>query len=272
MGKGGGSKQQVTTTKSDISPELRPYRQEILGAAQDLFRGGAPAYMSTYVAPSAQTLGALAGMEQAAAGFSPFLQTAEQTLMQNLTGTNPLFQQALQPTIQAAMQPAISAGRFGSGYAQKAIAEAVAPQVYQAQQAAMGQLPSFYAMSMLPAETQATVGAVREEIERQKLEEAAMEEQYPYASQYGLLSDYANIFAGLPLGSESQAIKPISKPSRLGQLAGFGLQAAGMLGGAGSGSLLSNFAMNMAPSFFGAPSPMGGFGAGGNIFNQGFRR
>lgn len=272
MGKGGGSKQQVTTTKSDISPELRPYRQEILGAAQDLFRGGAPAYMSTYVAPSAQTLGALSGMEQAAAGFSPFLQTAEQTLMQNLTGTNPLFQQALQPTIQAAMQPAISAGRYGSGYAQKAIAEAVAPQVYQAQQAAMGQLPSFYAMSMLPAETQATVGAVREEIERQQLEEAAQEAQYPYASQYGLLTDYANIFAGLPLGQEGQTIKPISKPSRLGQLAGFGLQAAGILGGAGSGSLLSNLAMNMAPKAFGAPSPMGGFGAGGNIFNQGFRR
>jgi len=266
MGKGGGSKQQVTTTKSDISPELRPYRQEILGAAQALFRGGAPAYTSTPVAPSARTLGALSGMEQAAAGFSPFLQTAEQTLMQNLTGTNPLFQQALQPTIQAAMQPAISAGRYGSGYAQKAIAEAVAPQVYQAQQAAMGQLPSFYAMSMLPAETQATVGAVREEIERQQLEEAAQEAQYPYASQYGLLSDYANIFAGLPLGSEGQTIRPISKPSRLGQLASIGMQGLGMLGGAGSGSLLSNLAMNMAPSFFGAPSQRRDFGSQGNIF------
>lgn len=253
MGKGGGSKQQVTTTKSDISPELRPYRQEILGAAQDLFRGGAPAYMSTYVAPSQQTLDSLLGMEQAAAGFSPFLQTAEQALMQNLTGTNPLLQQALQPTIEAAVNPFQLGGRYGSGYAQGGVAQAVAPLIYGAQQEALGSLPQMYAMSMLPAETQATVGAVREEIERQELEEAAREAQYPYSSQYGLLTDYANIFAGLPLGSEGQTIKPISKPSRLGQLASFGMQGLGMLAGAPSGGLMSNLAMRMAPSFFSPP-------------------
>ena len=83
-----------------------------------------------------------------------------------------------------------------------------------------------------------------------------MEAQYPYQAERGLLGDYASIFSGLPLGSEGQSITPISKPSTFGQLAGFGLQAAGMLGGAGTGSILGKL-LGM-----GASSAMGGTGGG----------
>lgn len=253
---GGGTTQRVTKQSSDISSEFRPMRKEILDSAMDLFRGGAPDYFSTYVAPSGQTMGALSGMEQAAAGFSPFLSTAQNTIMQNLTGTNPLFQQALQPTIQAAMQPAISAGRYGSGYAQKAIAEAVAPQVYQAQQAAISGLPQMYAMSMLPSETMMRVGAAREEIDRQALEEQAQEGMYPYLSELGLLGDISGLFTSMPLGTEGQTMTPVSKPSPFGQLAGMAMQGAGILGGAGTGSILGSLLMG------GMGGGMGGTGGG----------
>lgn len=256
---GGGETQRVTKQSSDISSTFRPMRKEILDSAMDLFRGGAPDYFSTYVAPSGQTMGALSGMEQAAAGFSPFLSTAQNTIMQNLTGTNPLFQQALQPTIQAAMQPAISAGRYGSGYAQKAIAEAVAPQVYQAQQAAISGLPQMYAMSMLPSETMMRVGAAREEIDRQALEEQAQEAMYPYLSELGLLGDISSLFTSMPLGTEGQTVTPVSKPSTFGQLAGMAMQGAGILGGAGTGSILGQLLMG----------GMGGMGGTGGGFARG---
>ena len=248
MGKGGGSKQQVTTTQSDISKELRPYREEILGAAQDLFRGGYTPYQSTYVAPTQETLDALSGMQQQAALSAPMFQTQRDVLMQNLTGTNPLLQQALKPTIEAAMQPAMSTGRYGSGYAQRGVAEAVAPLIYSAQQEAMGQVPSVYQSGMSPFLTMAQVGAAREQIEQERLAEEAMEAQYPYLAQRGLLSDYASLFGGVPMGQTGQNITPISKPSPLGQIAGIGLQGLGMVAGAPTGGIMEQIIAKQFPS------------------------
>lgn len=238
MGKGGGSKQQVTSTQSDISKELRPYREEILGAAQDLFRGGAPEYTSTYVAPSVETLGALSGMASEAARQSPMFRKQQEVLMQNLSGTNPLMQAALKPYVEQAMQPYQSAGRYGSGYAQRAVAEAVAPQLMAAQQQAMAQVPGVYQTSLMPLQTQAQIGAAREELERQLLEEEAMEAQYPYMSQRGLLGDYAGFFSGMPMGQVGQQITPIHRGSPLAGALGGGLSAmsslAPMLGEGGA--------------------------------------
>lgn len=266
MGKGGGSKQQVTTTKSDISPELRPYRQEILGAGQDLFRGGAPAYMSTYVAPSAETLSALSGMASTAAQASPMFRKQQDVLMQNLSGANPLLSGALRPYIEQAAQPFQTGGRYGSGYQQAAVAEAVAPLVYQAQQQAMSQVPSVFQSSLMPFQTQAQVGAARETLSQQEAIEEAMKARYPYESQLGLLSDYANIFAGLPLGQEGQQITPIQRGSRAAGFLGGGLSAisslAPMLGQGGAmatGGKLAGFAP-YAPYIAGGAALLGALG------------
>ena len=265
MGKGGGSKQQVTTTQSDISQEMRPYRQEIVSGARDLFRGGYTPYQSTYVAPTQETLGALSGMQQQAGLSAPMFQTQRDVLMQNLTGTNPLLQQALQPTIEAAMQPAISAGRYGSGYAQRGVAEAIAPLIYNAQQQAMGQVPSVYQSSMSPFLTMAQVGAAREQIEQERLAEEAMEAQYPYMAQRGLLSDYASLFGSVPVGQTGQQITPIQRGSPLAGALGGGLSAMSalspMLGEGGamaSGGKLFKFAP-YAPAIVGGSALLSAF-------------
>lgn len=242
-GSKGGSSQQVTRQSSDISKDLRPYRKEILDAAQDLFQGGAPEYISTYVPPSVQSISSLNMMEDAARNFQPFLQTAEETFMQNLTGTNPIYDTVFKRMAQEATNPYATGGRYGSGYQQAAVTEALAPTIANVQSNALASLPNLYAMQMLPAETMMQVGAGRELIDQMALEEEARQAQYPYASEYGLLTDYANIFGGLPLGSEGQTVTPINKPSRLGQLASIGLQAAGIAGGASSGSLLTQMIM-----------------------------
>ena len=253
---GGGETQRVTKQSSDISSEFRPMRKEILDSAMDLFRGGAPDYFSTYVAPSGQTMGALSGMEQAAAGFSPFLSTAQNTIMQNLTGTNPLFEQATKSIVEKQLDPYRTGNRYGGGYAQKAVAEGIAPTLYTAQQGALSSLPQMYAMSMLPSETMMKVGAAREEIDRQGLEEQAQEAMYPYLSQLGLLGDISGLFTSMPLGTEGQTVTPVSKPSPFGQLAGMAMQGAGILGGAGTGSILGQLLMG------GMGGGMGGTGGG----------
>ena len=237
---GGGETQKIARTSSDISEDFRPMRKEILDDLLGFYRKGAPSYFSTYVDPSAQTLGGLSGMSQAAAGFSPFLSTAQNTIMQNLTGTNPLLQQALQPTIEKAMNPFQLGGRYGSGYAQGGVAQAVAPLIYGAQQDAISSLPQMYGMSLLPSETMMKVGAAEEEIERQALEEQAQEAMYPYLSQLGLLGDVSSLFTSMPLGTQGQSMTPMYKPSPFGQLAGMAMQGAGILGGAGTSSILGS--------------------------------
>ena len=230
MSKGGGQRQQVTTTTTDLPEYSKPYVTRGLERAEDLYQLGFGPRVSTYVAPSGQTLGALTGMEQAAAQAAPLFQTQQDIVRQNLLGQNPLFGQALQGIVEQAMEPARRARRTGSGYAQRAIAEAVAPQMLAAQQAAIGQVPSVFQAGLAPFQTMARVGAGREALEQQALMEQAAEADYERQMQRGLLGDYLSQIQGLPLGSVSTQATPYYAPSPFGQALGFGLNVASVLG------------------------------------------
>lgn len=253
MSKGGGSQRTITQTSAP-SAFAEPFLQYGMQEAKDLYQSARPQYYpkSTVVGFSPETQMALSGYRSAAAAGSPMIPAVQQAVMQNLTGTNPLFQQALQPTIQAAMQPAMSTGRYGSGYAQKAVAEAVAPLVYQAQQAAIQQAPAARDFGFADLQTMAQVGAAREAQEQAELAADIERFQFQEARPAQKLADYLTMVQGGSGALGGRTITPQFRNPALGFLSGglAGAQGASFMGLKGAeatpyalgGALLGGFA------------------------------
>ena len=228
MSKGGGSQRTITQTTAP-STFAQPFLEYGMQEAKDLYQSARPQYYpkSTVVGFSPETQMALSGYRSAAAAGSPMIPAVQQAVQQNLTGTNPLFQQALQPTIQQAMQGAMSSGRYGSGYAQRAVAEAVAPLVYQAQQAAIQQAPAARDFGFADLQTMAQVGAAREAQEQAELAADIERFQFQEARPAQKLADYLTMVQG---GSGALGGRTITPQFRQ--------PAAGFFGGALSGAAL----------------------------------
>jgi len=244
MSKGGGSQRTITQTTAP-SKFAQPFIEYGMEEAKDLYQSARPQYYpkSTVVGFSPETQMALSGYRSAATAGSPMIPAVQQAVMQNLTGTNPLLQQALQPTIAAALNPAQMSGRYGSGYAQKAVAEAVAPLVYQAQQAAIQQAPAAREFGFADLQTLAQVGAAREAQEQAELAADIERFQFQEARPAQKLADYLTMVQG---GSGALGGRTITPQYRQ--------PAAGFFGGALSGAQMG------AGTPFGA---MGGAAMGG---------
>ena len=251
MSKGGGSTQTIQSSVGAPS-FAQPFIKYGMQEAKNLYQSGAPQYYpsSTVVGFSPETQQALSGIRAQASAGSPMVPAVQQAVMQNLTGTNPLFQAGLKPTIDAAMQGAMSAGRYGSGYAQKAIAEAVAPQVYQAQQAAIAQAPAAYEFGFADMNKLAQVGAAREAQEQAELQADIQRFQFEQARPQQKLADYLTMIMGGSGALGTQTVTPITRNPALGFLSGAmggmqlgqGIPQLGGGGGALLGGLLGGFA------------------------------
>ena len=228
MSKGGGSQRTITQTTAP-SKFAQPFIEYGMEEAKDLYQSARPQYYpkSTVVGFSPETQMALSGYRSQAAAGSPMIPAVQQAVQQNLTGTNPLFQQALQPTIAAALNPAQMSGRYGSGYAQKAVAEAVAPLMYQAQQAAIQQAPAAREFGFADLQTLAQVGAAREAQEQAELAADIERFQFQEARPAQKLADYLTMVQG---GSGALGGRTITPQFRQ--------PAAGFFGGALSGAAL----------------------------------
>jgi hypothetical protein len=110
------------------------------------------------------------------------------------------------------------------------------------QQAQMGQAalaqaaPSFYQSSFLPAQTLAQVGAAREQIAGQPLQEAMQRYQYSQLLPYEQLKGFLSSVYGTPMGSSQYAQTPQSKTNYLAQGLGgasLGSQVGNLFGGIG---------------------------------------
>ena len=244
MSKGGGSQRTITQTTAP-SAFAQPFLEYGMQEAKDLYQSARPQYYpkSTVVGFSPETQMALSGYRSAATAGSPMIPAVQQAVMQNLTGTNPLFQQALQPTIAAALNPAQMSGRYGSGYAQKAVAEAVAPLMYQAQQAAIQQAPAAREFGFADLQTMAQVGAAREAQEQAELAADIERFQFQEARPAQKLADYLTMVQGGSGALGGRTITPqFRQPAAgffggalsgaaLGADTGFGAGYGGMLGG-----------------------------------------
>lgn len=242
MSKGGGSTQTIQSSVGAPS-FAQPFIKYGMGEAKKLYQSGAPQYYpsSTVVGFSPETQQALSGIRAQASAGSPFVPAVQQAVMQNLTGTNPLLQAAMKPTIDAAMQGAMSAGRYGSGYAQKAIAEAVAPQVYQAQQAAIQQAPAAYEFGFADMNKLAQVGAAREAQEQAELQADMQRFAFEQARPQQKLADYLSMVTGGSRALGQQTLTPVQRNPATGFLGGAmsGMQLGQGTGiGGGAGALL----------------------------------
>jgi hypothetical protein len=290
----------TTQQQSQIDPVIRPYLEQGLSAARNLFMGGFQPQLypgQMYVSPSEQTLTGLSQQEALARQSNPALEAAQQAYQQSLGGTsftaqggflnaNPYQQAMMEAATRPLTQqfsnqvlPGISsmysrAGRYGSGAMQNALGQAteaytrglgditgtIAGTQYQqeralqnqaiAQQALLAsQAPQIYAQQFLPSQTLMDVGAQREAIASQPLQEAMQRFSYSQQLPYQQLAGYLSSVYGSPMANYGTQTSTQNMPTN---------RTAGVLGGAGLGGLLGYGLAQAAPQTFGFG---GGYGA-----------
>jgi hypothetical protein len=233
MSKGGGSTR--TITQSTSAPEFAtPFLEYGLTEAQKLYESGTPQYYpeSTVVGFAPETEMALSGMRQQAVSGSPFVPAVQDVVMQNLMGTNPLQSAAMRPVLEATQANLSQAGRYGSGYGQAAIAQALAPIAYQAQQQAIQQAPAARQFGMADLGTLAQVGAAREALSQAELAADVERFQFEQARPTQKLADYMTLVQGGSGALGGQTITPQFRQPALGFLSGglAGAKAANFMG------------------------------------------
>lgn len=251
MSKGGGQTRTINT-QTAASDYAQPFLEYGLSQAKDVYESTAPEYypQSTVVGFAPETAQALAGIREKALEGSQFAPAVQDVVMQNLMGTNPLQSAAMRPVMEAMQGRVSQAGRYGSGYGDAAIAQALAPMALQAQQAAIQQAPAARQLGFADMQTLAQVGAAREQQAQAELAADIQKFQFQQAKPQQKLAEYMATVAGGTVGS--QQITPQFRNPAAGILGGglAGAQAAGMMDMKGSaampyalgGALLGGFA------------------------------
>ena len=243
MSKGGGSTRTITQTQGP--PEYaKPFIEYGMSQAKDLYTGGTGQQYypgQTVVGYSPESEMALAGQRQMATSGSPFIPMTQAAVMQNLMGTNPLQSAAFRPVVEQVQAEASKAGRYGSGYQQAALAQALAPMAYQAQQDAIAQAPSAYEFGFRDLQKLAEVGAAREAQSQAELQADMQRFQFEQEAPGQALANYmAMVQGGTVGGTSSQPVFRQPVGSALSGALG-GAQLGGMFGmpglGAGAGAL-----------------------------------
>jgi len=188
--------------------------------------------------------------------------------------TRPLEQQFSNQVLPQIASLYSKSGRYGSGAMQNALGSAteaytrglgditgtIAGTQYQqeralqnqaiAQQALLAsQAPQMYAQQFLPSQTLMDVGAQREAIASQPLQEAMQRFSYSQQLPYQQLGGYLSSVYGSPMANYGTQTSTQNMPTN---------RTAGVLGGAGLGGLLGYGLAQAAPNTFGFG---GGYGA-----------
>jgi len=240
MSKGGG---ETRTVQSGLAPEYaQPFIEYGLSEAKRLY-GDQPAYYpeQTTVGYSPETEMALQSARQKAITGSPFIQATQDVVMQNLMGTNPLQSAAFRPIVEQVQGQASRAGRYGSGYQQAALAQALAPAALQAQQAAIAQAPAARQFGFADIQTLGEVGAARETQAQADLAADIQRFQFEQEQPLTSLANYMAAIQGGTVGS--QQVTPVYRQpiasalggalggAQLGAMAGFNPAYGAVAGG-----------------------------------------
>ena len=273
MSKGSQPTQQATTVTAEPSEFTRPYYEEALQQAQQLYQSDVPQYFpaATYVPFSGETEAALQLQTQRALAGSPLLGASQTEINKILSGqyldpsTNPYLQQTFQRAagdVQGQLGSMFAkGGRYGSG----AMAETagrrmgdLASQIYggayqqeRARQLQAAQLaPQLAQQDYADISRLAQVGQQRESMGEAQLADAMQRFQFEQQKPYTKLREYlASI--GAPTSQQTVSAQPIYRNlganllggalggAQLGSLAGLG--TGGTLGAALGGGLLGLF-------------------------------
>lgn len=232
----GGSTTRTVTSQTGAPEYAQPFLEFGLSEAKELYKTPMQFYPgSTTVGFSPESEMALSGLRQRALDGSPLTGAVQDVVMQNLTGTNPLMAAAFKPAIEAVQAEAAKSGRYGSGYQQAALGQALAPMAYQAQQAAIAQAPGAYQFGQADLMALAQVGAAREAQEQAELEASMQRFQFEQEAPRAALADYMATVAGGTVGG--QTMQPVYRQPALSALSGAmgGAQLAGLVPGMGGG-------------------------------------
>jgi len=237
MSKGGGRTRQVQASSIEPPAFQKPFIEYGLSEAKRLYESGVPQYYpgQTTIGFSPESEMALSGIRQQSITGSPFIKGVQDVVMQNLMGTNPLQSAAFRPVVEQVQAQAAKSGRYGSGYQQAALGQALAPMALQAQQAAIAQAPAAREFGMADLRTLASVGAAREAQSQAELSADIERFQFEQARPQEKLAQYIAATRGGDLGQveyQPQYSQPAA--SFLGG-AMQGAQLGGMIPGLGAG-------------------------------------
>ena len=257
-----------------ISPSAQT--EQALAQQEALATGAQPTLQQAQQAYQAS----LGQIGQTAAGG--FLQGNPYQQAMLAAATRPLTQQFGEQVLPGVASLYSRAGRYGSGAMERALGGAteaygralgdvsanIVGQDYARerglqQQAQMGQAalaqaaPAFYQQQFLPSQTLAQVGAAREAISAQPLQEQMARFQFGQQQPIQSLMSYLSSVYGTPLAREGQQITQLPENRLMSGLAGTGL---GYVGGQALGSFLTNSPFSLtSPSGYG----LAGAGIGG---------
>jgi hypothetical protein len=237
----GGSTTRTVTSQTGAPEYAQPFLEFGLSEAKELYGQPQQFYPgATTVGFSPESEMALGGLRQQAITGSPFIGAVQDVVMQNLTGTNPLMAAAFRPAIEAVQAEASKAGRYGSGYQQAALTQALAPMAYQAQQTAIAQAPGARQFGQADLQTLAQVGAAREAQDQAELASNMQRFQFEQEAPRAALADYMATVAGGTVGG--QTMQPVYRQPALSAL-------SGAMGGAQLGSMLAGPGGAVNPAF-----------------------
>ena len=255
MSKGSNPTNVTTTTSAEPSEFIRPYYQQAIDSAQDLYEGSTPNFFpnATYTDFSPETSTALNLATSRALSGNPLLNQS-QTEASNILagnyltpGSNPysqaLFNQMAGDVTSKVNSQFTKAGRFGSGANQEVLADSLgqlANQVYgdqynreralQAQ--TMMTAPQLGEMDYNDIARLQAVGAEKEGLEDAKLQDAIARFDYEQQKPYLKLNQYLGALgANVPMTTVQT--QPVFRNRGAGLLGGAmaGADLAGQIGG-----------------------------------------
>jgi len=238
-----GAQPQMFQGQTYVSPSAQT--QQALAQQEALATGAQPSLQAAQQAYQAS----LGQIGQTAAGG--FLQGNPYQQAMLAAATRPLTQQYGEQVVPGIASLYSRAGRYGSGAMERALGGAteaygralgdvsanIVGQDYARerglqQQAQMGQAalaqaaPSFFQMGFLPSQALAQVGAAREQIAAQPLQEAMQRYQYSQQLPYQQLQGFLSSVYGTPMG---QSVIPQSQVNRTAQNLGILSTVGGLI-------------------------------------------
>jgi hypothetical protein len=268
-------------------PQLYPGQMYVSPSQQTLAGLSQQEQLATQASPVLQQAqgaysSGLSGLGQTASGNFLNANPYQQQMME--AATRPLTQQFSNQVLPGIASLYSKSGRYGSGAMSNALGQSteaygralgditgtLAGQQYQTerglqQQAQFGQAqlaaqaPSMYAQQFLPSQTLMDVGAQREAIAAQPLQEQMQRFSYSQQLPYQQLAGYLSSVYGSPMAQYGSTTQTQNAPTN---------RAIGVLGGAGLGGLLGYGAsqyLGMSPT---AGAGLGAVGGGllGGLF------
>jgi len=238
-----GAQPQMFQGQTYVSPSAQT--EQALAQQEALATGAQPSLQAAQQAYQAS----LGQIGQTAAGG--FLQGNPYQQAMLAAATRPLTQQFGEQVVPGIASLYSRAGRYGSGAMERALGGAteaygralgdvtsnIVGQDYARerglqQQAQMGQAalaqaaPSFFQMGFLPSQALAQVGAAREQIAAQPLQEAMQRYQYSQQLPYQQLQGFLSSVYGTPMG---QSVMPQAQTNRTAQNLGIAATIGGLI-------------------------------------------